>query len=64
MARRKKRYLTATMADGYMKTIGQTAGPFTHYQPMVAELLNGRTDLFWGHTKSLAEARDKKAAAK
>jgi hypothetical protein len=28
---RKKRYLTATMADGYVKTIGPTATPLTHY---------------------------------
>ena len=27
---RKKRYLTATMADGYVKTIGPTAAPFAH----------------------------------
>ncbi len=27
----KKRYLTATLPDGYVKTIGPTATPFTHY---------------------------------
>jgi hypothetical protein len=64
MAKRKKRYLTAIMADGYVKTIGPTADAFTHYWRIVAELQNGRTDVFWGHTKSLAEAKGKKAAAK
>lgn len=52
------------MADGYMMTIGQTADPFTHYWRIVAELENGRTDVFWGHTKSLAEVSGKKTAAK
>jgi hypothetical protein len=32
----KKRYLTATMADGYVKTIGPTAAPFSHYWRIVA----------------------------
>lgn len=60
MARRRKRYLTATMADGYVKTIGPTADAFTHYWRVVAELENGRTEVFWGHTRSLAEARKKR----
>ena len=59
---RKKRYLTATMADGYVKTIGPTAAPFTHYWRIVATLADGRTEVFWGHAKSLAEAQGKKAA--
>ena len=63
MAKRKKRYLTATMTDGYVKRIGPTADPFTHYWRIVAELENGRTEVFWGHVKSLAEARKKRAAA-
>lgn len=63
MAKRTKRYLTATMADGYVKTIGPTADPFTHYWRIVAELENGKTDVFWGHAKSLAEAKGKRAAA-
>ncbi|MCT2399666.1 hypothetical protein [Novosphingobium mangrovi (ex Huang et al. 2023)] len=65
MARRsrKKRYLTATMPDGYVKTIGPTADPFTHYWRIVAELENGRTEVFWGHAGSLAEARKLRAAA-
>ena len=62
MARRKKRYLTATMADGYVKTIGPTADPFTHYWRVVADLENGRTEVFWGHTRSLAEAKKKRTA--
>jgi hypothetical protein len=33
---RKKRYPTATMADGYVKTIGPTAAPFTRYWRIVA----------------------------
>lgn len=61
--KRKKRYLTATMADGYVKTIGPTADPFTHYWRIVAELENGKTEVFWGHSRSLAEARRKKTAA-
>ena len=63
MAKRKKRYLIATMPDGYVKRIGPTADPFTHYWRIVAELENGRTEVFWGHAKSLAEARKKRAAA-
>ncbi|AEG50102.1 hypothetical protein Sphch_2444 [Sphingobium chlorophenolicum L-1] len=60
---RKKRYLTATMPDGYVKTIGPTADAFTHYWRIVAELENGRTEVFWGHSRSLAEAKKKRAAA-
>ncbi|TCM19433.1 hypothetical protein EDF56_10369 [Novosphingobium sp. PhB165] len=62
MARRRKRYLTATMPDGYVKTIGPTADPFTHYWRIVAELENGKTEVFWGHERSLAEAKRKRAA--
>ncbi|MGE4432372.1 MAG: hypothetical protein EP321_05960 [Sphingomonadales bacterium] len=61
---RRKRYLTATMPDGYVKTIGPTAAPFTHYWRIVAELENGRTEVFWGHSRSQAEAAGKRAAAK
>jgi len=57
MARLRKRYLVATMADGYVKRIGPTADPLTHYWRIVAQLENGRTEVFWGHTRSLAEAR-------
>lgn len=59
---KKRRYLTATMADGYVKTIGPTDAPFTHYWRIVAHLGGGRTEVFWGHTKSLREATGKKAA--
>ena len=59
---KKKRYLTATMPDGYVKTIGPTAAPFTHYWRIVACLAGGRTEVFWGHAKSLKEALGKKAA--
>jgi hypothetical protein len=38
---KKKRFLTATMADGYVKTIGPTAAPFTHYWRIVAHLGGG-----------------------
>jgi hypothetical protein len=62
MAKRKY-YLTATLPDGYVKTIGPTATEFTHYWRIVAHLAGGRTEVFWGHTKSLAEARKKKTAA-
>ncbi|MDF7776674.1 hypothetical protein P1X14_15560 [Sphingomonas sp. AOB5] len=58
---RKKRYLTATLPDGYVKTIGPTNLPFTHYWRIVAVLENGRTEVFWGHAKSLKEANAKKA---
>ncbi len=51
------------MADGYVKTIGPTASDFTHYWRIVAALANDKTDVFWGHTKSFAEANGKKAAA-
>jgi len=63
MAKRRKRYLTATMADGYVKTIGPTADPFTHYWRVVAELENGKTEVFWGHTRSLVEAKKKRTAS-
>lgn len=59
---KKKRYLTATLPDGYVKTIGPTAVAFTHYWRIVADLENGRTDVFWGHAKSLREATGKKTA--
>lgn len=59
---RKKRYLTATMADGYTKTIGPTAAPFTHFWRIVADLQNGKTEVFWGHATSLKEATVKKQA--
>lgn len=60
----KKYYLTATLPDGYVKTIGPTALAFTHYWRIVAELGNGKTEVFWGHAKSLAEARKKHSAAR
>ena len=59
----RKYLLTATMSDGYQKTIGPTAAPFTHYWRIVAVLENGRTEVFWGHTKSLAEANRKRTAS-
>jgi len=59
----RKYLLTATMADGYQKTIGPTATRFTHYWRIVAVLENGKTEVFWGHTKSPAEANRKRAAA-
>ncbi len=60
---KKKYYLTATLPDGYVKTIGPTATAFTHYWRIVALLENGKTEVFWGHVKSLAEARKKQVAA-
>lgn len=60
---RKRRYLTATMPDGYVKTIGPTTDSFTHYWRILAELEGGRTKVLWGHTRSLAEARRKRAPA-
>jgi len=60
---KKKCYLTATLPDGYVKTIGPTAADFTHYWRIVAQLGNGRTEVFWGHTKSLPEAKKKRTAA-
>jgi hypothetical protein len=60
---RKKRYLTATMPDGYVKTIGPTTDNFTHCWGIVAELESGKTEVFWSHTRSLAEARRKLAPA-
>ncbi len=62
--KKKRRYLTATMPDGYVKTIGPTTDSFTHYWRIVAELENGKTEVFWGHTRSLAEARRKQAPAR
>ncbi|MEP9401623.1 hypothetical protein [Sphingomonas sp. VNH70] len=59
---RKKRYLTATMADGYVKTIGPTNARFTHYWRIVARLPGGGTEVFWGHAASLKEAKAKRAA--
>ncbi len=60
---KKKHYLTATLPDGYVKTIGPTSAEFTHYWRIVAHLGDGKTEVFWGHTKSLADARRKKTAA-
>ena len=59
---RKKRYLTATLPDGYVKTIGPTSADYTHYWRIVARLQSGRTEVFWGHAKSLKEATSKRAA--
>lgn len=59
---RKRRYLTATLPDGYVKTIGPTTDPFTHYWRIVATLENGKTEVFWGHAKALSEARKKRTA--
>lgn len=59
---KKKRYLTAVMADGYEKTIGPTSTPFTHYWRIIANLTDQRTEVFWGHTKSLKEAMSKREA--
>jgi hypothetical protein len=58
----RKQYLTATLPDGTVKTIGPTATAFTHYWRIVALLENGKTEVFWGHTKSLAEAKRKRTA--
>lgn len=60
----RKYLLTATMSDGYQKTIGPTATRFSHYWRIVAELQSGKTEVFWGHTKSLAEANRKRAATR
>ena len=59
----RKHLLTATLPDGYVKTIGPTAVAFTHYWRIVATLASGKTEVFWGHTKSLAEAKGKRVAA-
>lgn len=59
---RKRRYLTATLPDGYVKTIGPTTDPFTHYWRIVATLENGKTEVFWGHAKALSEAKKKRTA--
>lgn len=61
---RRKRYLTASMPDGYVKTIGPTAAPFTHFWRVVAHLQSGKTEVFWGHVASLKEATGKKIALK
>ncbi|WP_066517154.1 hypothetical protein [Sphingobium cloacae] len=59
---KKRRYLTATMPDGYVKTIGPTTDSFTHYWRIVAELENGKTEVFWGHGRSLADTKKKRIA--
>lgn len=59
----RKHILTATLPDGYVKTIGPTSVPYTHYWRIVATLATGKTDVFWGHTKSLTEATKKRTAA-
>jgi len=56
---KKKRFLTATLSDGYVKTIGPTSVAFTHYWRIVAHVGGGRTEVFWGHAKSLREANGK-----
>jgi len=59
---KKRHYLTATLPDGYVKTIGPTALELSHYWRVVAVLANGKTEVFWGHAKSLREANGKKIA--
>ncbi len=59
---KRKRILTATLSDGYVKTIGPTTAPLTHYWRIVAHLANGKIEVFWGHTKSLREANGKRHA--
>ena len=59
---KRKRILSATLADGYVKTIGPTSAPFTHYWRIVAHIAGGRTEVFWGHAKSLREANGKRVA--
>ena len=59
----RKYLLTAPLADGSVKTIGPTAAGVTHYWRIVATLANGKTEVFWGHAKSAAEAKGKRAAA-
>ncbi|RYY45342.1 MAG: hypothetical protein EOP59_04625 [Sphingomonadales bacterium] len=59
----KRHYLTAVFADGYVKRIGPVSTAFTHCWRIVAVLANGKTEVFWGHTKSLAEAKRKQAPA-
>ena len=63
MSLARKHLLTATLPDGTVKTIGPTATAFTHYWRIVASLENGKTEIFWGHTKSFAEAKGKRTAA-
>ena len=58
----RKYLLTATLPDGTIKTIA-SATAFSHYWRIVAVLENGKTEVFWGHTKSLADARRKRTAA-
>ena len=59
----RKHILTATLPDGYVKAIGPTSVAYTHYWRIVATLGNGKTEVFWGHTKSLTEAAKKRSAA-
>jgi hypothetical protein len=51
---KKRHYLTATLPDGYVKTIGPTATAFTHYWRIVAVLENGKTEVFWATPSRLA----------
>ena len=59
---KKKRLLTAVLQDGYVKTIGPTSIPFTHYWHVVAELESGKTEVLWGHVRSRREVSGKEAA--
>ena len=61
--KKKRRYLTATLPSGFVKTIGPTTDSFTHYWRIEAELERGKKEVFWGHTRSLAEARRKRMPA-
>ena len=61
--KKKSRYLTATLPGGFTKTIGPTTDSFTHYWRIEAELERGKKEVFWGHTRSLAEARRKRMPA-
>lgn len=59
----RKFRLTARLPDGYVKEI-VSATAFTHYWRIVAVLQNGKTEVFWGHEKSLAEANRKHTATR
>jgi len=61
--KKRSRYLTATLPGGFTKTIGPTTDSFTHYWRIEAELERGKKEVFWGHTRSLAEARRKRVPA-
>lgn len=54
----KKHYLTATLPDGYIKTIGPTPVEFSHYWRIVAHLSKGGDRNILGSYKVVGRGKE------